>query len=325
MKNEYSIILLTSLFLSFALTFFTERYLITFLKKRAAQPIYESGPSWHIKKSGTPTMGGVAFLAPIVFCLIISLAFNCLYPHNYSCVSLIISCLFIIGNSLIGFFDDLTKLIRQDNGGFSPLQKLILQLLLTVVFLIARSRFLGANTEVRLFGGSINLGFFYYPISIFLILGIVNCANLTDGIDGLASVTALTVGLSFLCLSAVGLLDSGVISIISVGISTAFLFFNMHPAKIFMGDTGSLLLGAMAVCSAYSLNNPLILIPICSVYVIEGFSVVMQVIFFKATGRRIFIMSPIHHHLEKCGMSENKICIIAILLSLLVSAVTLLL
>ena len=154
-------------------------------------------------------------------------------------------------------------------------------------------------------------------ISIFLLLGIINCANLTDGIDGLATSVAMIIGIVYAILGAYIYYSSTLISVSLIGGALAFLYFNTNPARIFMGDTGSLFLGSLVAGIAFSINKPLSIIPIGIVYVIEGVSVILQVVSFKLTRKRIFKMAPLHHHLEKCGMDENRICVIAVAITLL--------
>ncbi len=303
-------------------TILLERKLIPLLTRRAAQPIYEEGPSWHLKKAGTPTMGGIAFAFAISLSLIsLSLILIFLKDNKNIGISILISGLFSLCNSFIGVFDDLMKLHRNKNAGLTPLQKLTLQSLLSILFLMARRHFLQDGTTLTLPFGNIDFGIFYYPLAIFLLLGIINCANLTDGIDGLASSVALAISIVFLL---IGYNVSTVLPLISsalIGGVLGFLYFNTHPAKIFMGDTGSLFLGALTVSLAFSIN-PTVIIPIGIVYVIEGISVILQVAFFKLTKKRLFKMAPIHHHLEKCGIDENRICILAVMITLLFSCLS---
>lgn len=318
-----SYILYISVFLiSLILTVVIEARLIPFLKKRAQQPIYEGGPSWHISKTGTPTMGGIAFLIAIsVSLLIASLIFFIQDKHSDG-ISLLITLLFAVGNSLIGIFDDLMKLRRKENAGLTPMQKIGLQTILAVIFLMAREHFFSDGTQINILSYEINLGIFYYLFAIILLLGIINCANLTDGIDGLASGVAVTIGVAFFVIASQIGVVTATLSATLVGGAVGFLFFNSHPARIFMGDTGSLFLGALTVGIAFSLNRPLLIIPIGVVYVVEGTSVILQVLVYKATKKRLFKMAPLHHHMERCGLNENKICLIAVLTSLVSSAVS---
>ena len=308
-------------FFTLLLTFLLEAKLIPLLKSRAAQPIYDGGPAWHMSKEGTPTMGGVGFLIPSSLALFLCSFFLNSGTNKEYALSVLISALFCIGNAAIGFFDDLTKLKRKQNAGLSPMQKLAMQSIVGGAFLIARHTLLGDTTVMKLFFFEADLGWFYYPVALFLILGIVNCANLTDGIDGLASSVAYGIGISlFLFSSSVNPVCATLASVI-VGSSIGFLFFNINPAKIFMGDTGSLFLGSLVVSAVFAIEEPALLIPLGSVYVIEGVSVVLQVFCFKLTKKRLFIMAPLHHHLEKQGMSENKICLVSVLFTLITAII----
>lgn len=321
------VLCLIAVVLTLTATVLIERKLIPFLSSRARQPIYDGGPSWHMSKSGTPTMGGLAFLLATVISL--SVVFTIMLYVNEdisSAIAIIITLLFAVGNSLIGIFDDLMKLHKKENAGLSPAQKLFLQFILSVLFLMARANFFDDGKILSFVFGYVDLGFLYYPFAIVLLLGVVNCANLTDGVDGLASSTSITVGVAFLIVGIMSALtEVSVIAMTLIGASAGFLIFNRHPAKIFMGDTGSLFLGALAVGLAFCSGNPASVILIGGVYVIEGVSVILQVVYYKITKKRLFKMAPLHHHLERCGFSENKICAIAVITTVIFSALSLLL
>ncbi len=301
------------------LTAVIEKRFIPFLKRYAKQPIYEEGPSWHMKKSGTPTMGGVAFVSAITLSLLVASIFLLINDNTELFYSLLISVVFALGNALIGLIDDMTKLKRKENAGLTPLQKLLLQLGLCIAFLLSRYFLVSESTSLSFSFGKTDLGFFYYPLAVFVLLGIINCANLTDGIDGLASSVAFGIGVSLFYISAALSPESSLIAAAVIGGGIGFLIFNLHPAKIFMGDTGSLFFGALISSCGFILDNFLIVLLLGGVYVIEGFSVVVQVIFFKLTGKRVFKMAPIHHHFEKSGFSENKICLLAIFITFVLS------
>lgn len=299
------------------LTVITVSRLIPFLKERARQPIYEDGPNWHLSKSGTPTMGGIGFVGAII--LTLSVFLIPLFTDGKAATALSIMCVIIFGalNSLIGLFDDILKLKRKKNGGLTPLQKLGLQLISAVIFLYLRFSFLGNSTEIQLGTYGLELGAAYYPLAVLLLLGATNCANLTDGVDGLASSVAFSIGIVLMLISINQSHEVSYISSALIGGMVGFLIFNVNPARIFMGDTGSLFLGATAVGCGFSFNNPfLILLPLL-VYVIEGASVIIQVACFKLFGKRVLKMAPLHHHLEKCGWNESKICIWAMIITLL--------
>lgn len=306
------------------ITALIEKILIPYLRQRAKQPIYEDGPSWHMSKSGTPTMGGIAFLiSSLITLAAISCYFIGVKRDFITGTAIILPMLYAAANSLVGIADDLTKLRKKKNAGLSPAEKLILQFLIAIIFLLVRAHLFDDNGVIYLSFTEIDLGIFYYPLSIILLLGIINCANLTDGIDGLASSTSLTIGLVFLIYATVkAISEAAILSAVLIGLSAGFLIFNRHPAKIFMGDTGSLFLGAFIIAIGYCTKNPFSVILIGGVYVIEGVSVILQVICYKLTKKRIFKMAPIHHHLEKCGLSENKICIIAVATTLFLSIIS---
>ncbi len=301
------------------LTVAIEKRIIPRLTVSAKQPIYSDGPSWHIKKSGTPTMGGLAFMIASFISISLTVVFFAVKGKLYISLSLLISLVYAILNSLVGIIDDVKKLRHNKNEGLSPMQKLLLQLLCAILFIVARRLVLKDTTSLSFSFGEVDLGWLYYPLAIFVLLGIVNCANLTDGIDGLASSVAFSIGVSLFYISASLNEEASVISASVIGASVGFLIFNLHPAKIFMGDTGSLFFGSIIISCAFTLKNPILMLFICGTYVIEGVSVVLQVLFFKLTHKRIFKMAPLHHHLEKCGWTENRICIVGMLTTFICS------
>lgn len=319
MLDKYFPLYVIIFILSLVLTIKFEKKMIPKLKRKAAQPIYSDGPSWHITKSGTPTLGGLAFLFASIVCILSSSIFSFIFIEKRVAISLIITILFALFNSAIGIIDDRKKLIRKDNLGLTPKEKLLFQFIVAVAYLAARAYFLHDGTKIAFSFGEYDLGFFYYPISIIILLGIINSANLTDGIDGLSSSVAFSIGVSIFYISASLNTENSIIASVIIGTSIGFLFFNIHPAKIFMGDTGSLFFGAIISATAFNLQNPILILSIAGVYVIEGISVVLQVLVYKLTKKRVFKMAPLHHHFEKCGWPENRICIAAILLTFIMS------
>ena len=319
MKNTYYYIILA--LVAFVATVFIIKSLIPKLRSIAKQPIYDEGPSWHLKKIGTPTMGGIGFIIPFSIIMLVVSVLDLMRGNIEIGTSLIITLVFCILNSLVGIIDDITKLKRNKNGGLSSKQKLFLQGLIAAVFLFLRKIYLADGTEVHFGDYMIDFEWTYYPLAMIFLLGIINCANLTDGIDGLASSTSFAISVVAFFLSLTQTQDALTISSIAIGIVLGFLIFNINPAKIFMGDTGSLFLGAIAASYAFSLKSLPAFILICGVYVIEGLSVIIQVIVYKSTKKRIFKMAPLHHHLEKCGFDENKICLWAMLITFALSIV----
>ncbi len=305
--------------ITFLITVVAERIMLPRLKSAGGQPIYDEGPKWHITKSGTPTMGGLAFIIAVCLSLTLAVFFlilKGLYTESLSLISCIVYAVF---NAVIGIIDDRTKLKNKKNKGLTPKQKIILQSLGAILFLLFRAILLNERGIISVSYGEINLGILYYPLAFIILLGITNCANLTDGIDGLASGVAFAIGVSLFYLSCALCYEACFTASAIMGAATGFLVFNMHPAKIFMGDTGSLFLGSLVASSSFMLKSPPVIIFLGGVYVIEGLSVILQVAFFKLTKKRLFKMAPLHHHLEKCGWSENRICIVAIIATFIMS------
>ena len=306
---------------SFLLCVFFVSLLLPRLCHLAKQPIYEEGPRWHLKKSGTPTMGGLSFLFTALLCFPVLLLLYKGVLQKTDSTLLIINFVFVMLNGAIGVYDDYKKIKEKRNEGLTPFEKLIYQTLLCALYLFARVRLTTLSTVVVLLGREIPLGLFYYPLALFVMVGIINCANLTDGIDGLASSVGLCIGVVFFLFVKEKAIVPSLFSLFMAGVALAFLLFNRHPAKIFMGDSGSLFLGACAVSIAFCLENPFFILLIGGVYVIEGFSVVLQVLYYKKTKKRLFRMAPIHHHLEMCGIKENGICLLGIAVTILLSIV----
>lgn len=274
----------------------TIKYLISI---KFGQSIREIGPSWHKKKSGTPTMGGFIFIIPIV-------VVSCFLLRDAAGIICLITAL---GFGTVGFVDDYIKVVKKRNLGLTSKQKFLMQTAVTVFFIAAEVFYLKIPAEIKIpFGGNLNLSYFYYPFTAFVMLGCVNSVNLTDGIDGLASGVSIVVLCFFGIASAVySQTGISVLCYITIGALFAFFLFNKNPAKVFMGDTGSLFLGGLVSAVAIVLRQPVILILCGLVYFCETLSVILQVLYFKKTGKRLFKMSPIHHHFEMCGWNENKI------------------
>ncbi len=299
------------LWVVFVLTLCAELWLIPRLRaRRAGQPILEIGPHWHLSKAGTPTMGGLGFLFAVALATLTVLLFGVSGGHiAWREVLLIV--LFALACGGIGVLDDRTKLSRQKNEGLSAAQKYLLQLLASGAFLYAATVFLELETSVLIpfFKVRIELGFFYYPLALFYLTGLVNALNLTDGVDGLLSATT-GVFSAFLVVASLlwGHAPAMLVGAMLLGAVLAFLCFNAHPAKVFMGDTGSLFLGAMVAGYGILSPSPLLVLIAGGVFVIEALSVILQVVWFKLShGKRLFRMAPLHHHFEKLGWSENRV------------------
>lgn len=289
--------------ISFAFSVILGPVVIPMLRKmKMGQTEREEGVQSHLKKEGTPTMGGVIILASIV---LTSLFFIKDYPNIIPVVFL------TLGFGLIGFLDDYLKVVMKRSDGLFPLQKMGLQILVTGIFAFYIIKF----TEVPMTllipftnGKYLNLGFLTIPMLFFVVIGTVNGVNFTDGLDGLASSVTVLVA-TFFSVVAIGT-KSGIepVTCAVVGALLGFLLFNVYPASVFMGDTGSLALGGFVASTAYMLQMPLFILLVGAVYLIEVLSVIIQVTYFKKTGgKRIFKMAPIHHHFELCGWSETKV------------------
>lgn len=303
--------------LSLGVTVMAERIMIPMLRECAEQPIYTDGPKWHASKSGTPTMGGLAFIIATLTAVPIGAVWLSDAVSSKAALSVILTASYALLNSLVGIIDDLTKLKKKKNGGLTPIQKLAIQSVLAILLLYLRAVLIGDEPTLTFGFGTLDIGIWYYPLSFLMLLGVTNCANLTDGVDGLASSVAFSIGIVLFLISSASVGEISVISAALIGISVGFLIFNIHPAKIFMGDTGSLMLGALVGGAGIALGNPLLILLIGGVYAVEGASVILQVLSYKLTRRRIFKMAPLHHHLEQSGFSENKICILAIISTLI--------
>ena len=296
----------------FLVTWLILRKLIPVLKSRKiGQKIYDIGPRWHKGKEGTPIMGGLGFIIATVIGIAVISGVYIYYGRAMELLGVWMTLALALLNGLIGFFDDYTKLIKKQNQGFLAWQKLLLQLLVSAAYLWAMSAcgFIDTALEIPYFDIELELGIFYYFFAILFISGMVNSVNLTDGIDGLCSSVSAVVGAFFAVVAFIWLIpELAIFPATIIGGTIGFLMYNFYPAKIFMGDTGSLYLGGAVVGMAFLINEPLIIMVAGIIYLVEVASVILQVGYFKIThGKRIFKMAPIHHHFEKCGWSEVKI------------------
>lgn len=271
-------------------------------KLKVGQTVRDDGPQTHLKKNGTPTMGGVIFLLAV---LITSLIYAPQYPK-------VIPVLFMtVGFGIVGFLDDFIKVVLHRSEGLTPGQKMAGQLVVTAVFAyyMAKISDVGLTLKVPFFTNmSLDPGWLSIPLLFFVVIGTVNGTNFTDGLDGLAASVTVMVAV-FFSVVALGT-NAGIapITLAVVGGLLGFLLFNVYPASVFMGDTGSLALGGFVASTAYMMNMPLFLLLVGIIYLVEVLSVMIQVTYFKVThGKRFFKMAPIHHHFEKCGWSETRV------------------
>ncbi len=318
--------------LSFTIAILFGRWLIPFMHKLSfGQPIKViDGPSWHANKQGTPIMGGFMFiLGSIVSCFLGYTLYRAKFlditseETSKNAMKLLICVLYALSFSAIGFVDDYTKAVKKDNSGITAKQKMFFQAIFSGLFLFGMHMTGDTSTAINFIFAEVDFGILYYPVMILFMIYLTNAVNLTDGVDGLCGSVSVVSMLGFTV--ATMLIDMNEISIYAVAIAggcIGFLYWNLHPAKCFMGDTGSMYLGGAVVAIGVAMHQHLLLVIIGIVYVCEALSVVIQVTYFKITarihykktgekgkGKRIFKMSPIHHHFEMCNFSEYKIVI----------------
>ena len=274
---------------------------------KAGQSIREVGPTWHNSKAGTPMMGGLMFIIGAVLVVLGNVFF--MEDHSVLFVLALALCF-----GFVGFLDDFTKIKYKRNLGLTSIQKAMLQAAVSALFLYVMFRTGAMSTELYI--PFVQLSFTLYPLvyiffSMFVMVGCVNAVNLTDGVDGLCGSVTIPVMVFFAAAAlALGKYDLAILPAALAGGLAAYLVYNWHPAKVFMGDTGSLFLGGIVCALAFALEMPLILILVGIIYIVETLSVILQVTYFKLThGKRLFKMSPIHHHFEMSGWKEEKICL----------------
>lgn len=319
---------------SFAIAAIAGKWLVPYLKKlKCGQTIRDEGPKWHQGKSGTPTMGGLLF---IISSVVVSVILYFVYMSNMNSVESAVSgqntvkffagIVMALMYGAIGFFDDYIKVVKKRNLGLTAKQKLVLQFLVAVAYLLTLSLSGVSSATMIPFVGWVDLGIFYWIIAAFVIVGFVNATNLTDGLDGLGASVTFFASLSFMLIgSYVYSMGMSIMAAALAGGCLGFLVWNFYPAKVFMGDTGSLFLGGFLCALAFGMNMPILLIPVGIIYIVEMFSVMLQVTYFKLThGKRLFKMSPIHHHFEMCGWSEVKVDVVFSIVTLIFGVLSLL-
>lgn len=323
---------------AFLTSFFLGRFIIPFLRKlKFGQTIREEGPKWHEGKSGTPTMGGIIIFGGIVAAMLISVIFAAIISNSLSneftdstrTAHWLAAFGLAVGMGAIGFVDDYIKVVKKRNLGLTARQKTFAQLIVSATYLIVML-FSGMNSTYIPFIGSVNLlsgaGLLFWPIALFFIYGFTNAVNLTDGIDGLASSVTLVVCCAFMIIGGYTSFNgANILAAAGAGACGGFVMWNAHPAKVFMGDTGSMMLGGLVVGLSFAVGRPILLILIGIIYLIEAFSVMIQVAYFKKTKKRIFKMTPIHHHFEMCDWSEEKIVLVFSVITLIGSIFAILL
>lgn len=309
MKVETSVLII-----SFIVAIILGFIIIPILKKlKVGQIERDDGPKSHLKKQGTPTMGGIIMIVTMIIVITGLYIYLIATGQNEVANKMLPLLLVSIGMGLIGFIDDFKKLVLKNTKGLKPSYKMLGLLIIStayVVYLVYGIK-IGTDTYIPIMKEYISMpAYLYIPFAIIVILATTNAINLTDGIDGLSSsVSAIIIT----CLTIIGILfgieEIGIFGSVVVGAVLGFLMFNLHPAKVFMGDTGSLLLGGVISAIALYMKMPLLLIIIALVPVLETLSVIIQVAYFKKTGNRVFKMAPLHHHFELSGWKESKVVI----------------
>lgn len=303
---------------AFAVSAVMGKFLIPLLKKiHFGQTIYDKGPSWHKDKQGTPIMGGFMFILGSAVAITIGYSLyhfrtaDVTLPDNTGFYRLLAGYIFALLNMLIGFADDYIKAVKKQNLGLKPKQKMVMQFIFSAAFLHVLYILGDTKTTLNFYWAELDIGWLYYPFMLLVIVFLTNAVNLTDGIDGLCGSVTVVSMLSFVTLcSSMGLWEYSIFAMAVAGGCLGFLVWNLHPAKVFMGDTGSMFLGGAVVAVGLVTRQHLLLAVIAIVYICEALSVVIQVTYFKLTkGKRLFKMSPIHHHFELCGFNEYKIVI----------------
>lgn len=314
-----SILMIVLAFVCFILTAIIGKKFIPVLKSiKMGQKILDIGPRWHKSKEGTPTMGGLFFIVPVMVSLVVAAVILKEYD-------LLIHALFILLNGAIGFVDDYVKFFKKQNAGLTPSQKMFLQFAAAAIYIFALAVSGSIDTVIKLpftdFSFELNIAVYCILAAIGIVFT-VNSVNLTDGIDGLASsVTAVV--MIFMAVLGVKTMNyqAMIVSACIIGGTLGFLVYNFHPAKVFMGDTGSLFLGGAISSMAFILDCPFLLVFAGFLYYVESISVIIQVISYKLTGKRVFKMTPIHHHFEMSGWSEIKIVAVFGIVAAIVCAV----
>ncbi|MGV3466943.1 MAG: phospho-N-acetylmuramoyl-pentapeptide-transferase [Heyndrickxia sp.] len=300
-------VILFTILMGFLITVLLSPIFIPFLRRlKFGQSIREEGPKSHQKKKGTPTMGGIVFIISILVTTLVMTG-----KISEPSVKTYLLLLVTLGFGVLGFLDDFIKVVLKRNLGLTSKQKLLGQIIISVIFyIILRGSHISTDISIPFVHTSIDLGWFYLIMIIFWLVGFSNAVNLTDGLDGLVSGTAsIAFGAMAILAWHQSQYDVAVFSVAVVGALLGFLVFNANPAKVFMGDTGSLALGGALATVAILTKLELLLIIIGFVFVMETLSVILQVISFKTTGKRIFKMSPLHHHFELVGWSEWRVVV----------------
>lgn len=301
--------------IAFVLVMVMGPVLIPFLHKfKFGQTVRDDGPQSHLKKNGTPTMGGVMMMLAILIATLIRADLS---------TEIFMALLCMLGFGMVGFIDDFVKIKMTRSLGLTAKQKIVLQVILALVISIYKYKAIGSGIQfiVPFSQAGINIGIAYVPVMLVVILGTVNAVNLTDGLDGLASGITAIVSTFFMVFALMIANNIGMsqMAAATLGACIGFMWFNVNPAKVFMGDTGSMALGGAVTAFAIFTNSVLIIPIVGGIYFAEALSVIIQVLYFKKTKKRIFKMAPLHHHYEQCGWPETKVVFIFWIVSIVLA------
>lgn len=317
--KDITIILVSAV--AFIVTALSGYVVVPYLRKlKFGQTILDIGPNWHKGKQGTPTMGGIMMILGVVVALAVAYGYSAAISGRfaselavpYRITHFFAGIIMALLMAAIGFFDDYVKVVKKQNLGLTAKQKTFMQLIVAAAYLFTlylagmHSTYIPFVGEIDIVNG---LGLLFWPIALVFIYGFTNAVNLTDGVDGLASTVTLVVACAFLFAST-NIISINTVSGALAGACVGFIFWNGHPAKVFMGDTGSMFLGGMVVALSFGIGKPVLLIFAGIVYLLEALSDIIQVLYYKKTKKRIFKMAPLHHHFEMCGWSEQKIVLV---------------
>lgn len=310
--KEFSITFAIGTAAVFALTVAAERILIPILRShKLGQKILDIGPRWHKSKEGTPIMGGLGFILAALVVMAVFFVVRGIQGRGADYIPLALTLGLAVGNGAIGFVDDYCKLVKKQNEGLTWKQKLFLQLALATAYVVVMAYTGNLSTSVNLpfTDRTLYLGWGVYPLSVIILAGVTNGGNITDGVDGLASGVTFVIGGFFaVCAFSVQNEQVGAVGAILIGASLGFLVYNFHPAKVFMGDTGSLFFGSLVIGTAFMMREPIVGLIVAAVFILEMLSSLLQVVYFRLThGKRLFKMAPVHHHFEQSGWGENRI------------------
>ncbi len=334
MDTMKTVIMAAAGMVAFALSAFLGKVGIPRLHRlNFGQTIREDGPTWHRGKQGTPTMGGLLFIGASLVSFFVALLLAKLtgaaglFGAPYDTVRLLAGAGLALGCGFIGFADDYIKVVKKRNLGLTARQKLLLQLLVSAAYAITLYIYGGGAFRIP-FIGAVDWGIFFVPFCMFVVIAMANATNLTDGVDGLCGMTSFVAALAFLVLAGLaGLFGECLYAVTLAGALAGFLVWNLHPAKVFMGDTGSLFIGGALTALAFGIEQPFLLVPVGVLFIAENLSVILQILWIRFTGKRLFRMSPLHHHFELGGWGENRIvavfsgvtlvgCLVAVLMML---------